>query len=404
MSDSARQAVAVVGAGIVGTSIAHELARRGHRVTLVDRDAPGSGCSFGNSGAISAGSVVPLAMPGVLASLPAMLGDPTRPLYLPWRYLPRALPWLARFVAAARPRRVAQSVAKLATLHDDAVALHRALSREVGVAELFVARGHLHLYPDANALARDEVAWRLRAEHGHRAERLSRADILALEPHAPARYTVAMFLADHATIVNPWRYVQAIAAAFVARGGRIERANVQALGRDGDGWRLEGLSQARFSDVVVAAGAWSNRLLAPLGARLPLTSQRGYHVQFRGAAPVTRTVVLADHKVFLTPMEQGLRAGGTVEIGGLAAPPDARRSAMLARLAQQAFPDLRLEGSSTWMGHRPCTPDSVPVIGPVAQQPGLHVATGHGHLGLTDAPRTALFVADALAARHGARV
>jgi D-amino-acid dehydrogenase len=391
--------IAVVGAGIVGTCIAYALRSRGHAVTLIDRDAPGNGASFGNSGAISPGSVAPLALPGVLASLPGMLGDPERPLYLPWRYLPRALPWLARFAASAQPAHVARSASRLADLHAQAVARHRALAREVGVPELVLPRGHLHLYPDAAALARDATAWRLREQHGYVAQRLDRAGIVALEPHAPARYGVGMFLADHATVVNPWRYVQAIAAAFTTRGGVLRRAEVTRIVPSTGGWMLEADGERSVhAQVVVAAGAWSRRLLDPLGVRLALESQRGYHVQFRGPSPVTRTVVLADRKVFLTPMEQGLRVGGTVEIGGLAAPPDPRRSAVLARIATEAFPDLASAGSTTWMGHRPCMPDSVPVVGAAPGNPGLLLAVGHGHLGLTDAPHTAERIAELIGA------
>src|SRR5579862_5576586 len=139
--------VAVVGAGIVGVCIAHALRKRGLDVTLIDRDDPGHCCSFGNSGAISPGSVAPLAMPGVLASVPSMLGDREGPLYLPLRYLPRALPWLLRFLASARTERVARSAERLAALHANAVERHVALAHEVGVPELIVRHGHLHLYP-----------------------------------------------------------------------------------------------------------------------------------------------------------------------------------------------------------------------------------------------------------------
>jgi D-amino-acid dehydrogenase len=325
-----------------------------------------------------------------------MLAQPDSPLYLPLSYLPRALPWLVRFAASARLARVQQSSARLADLHADAVARHRALTREVGAPELLLARGHLHLYPDDAALAKDATGWRLRAEHGYHAERLDRAGIVALEPNAPAGYNVGMYLADHATIVNPWRYVQAIAAAFTSAGGMLQRAEVTRIAPAAMGWEVmqAGGPAHRYATLVVAAGAWARRLLDPVGVHLALESQRGYHVQFRGPAPVTRTVVLADRKVFCTPMEQGLRVGGTVEIGGLAAPANPRRSALLARIATAAFPDLTLAGATHWMGHRPCMPDSVPVIGPASGHPRLLLAVGHGHLGLTDAPHTAERIAD----------
>ncbi len=393
--------VAVVGAGVVGTAVALELRRRGAQVTLIDRDAPGSGCSAGNSGALSPGSVAPLALPGVLASVPGMLRDSESPLHLPLAYLPFALPWLLRFVASARPDRVAEAARRLDEIHRGAIELHERMTRDIGVPQLFMRRGHLHLYPDEAALARDATGWRLRAEYGYRAERLDRAGVEALEPQAPPGYRIGMYLADHATILDPRRYVEAMAQAFVAAGGNLQRLDVSALRPDDGGWRVRAGSQALCCDqVVIAAGAWSGVLLDPLGVPLALESQRGYHVQFAGGRDVvSRTVVLADRKVFVTPMEDGLRAGGTVEIGGLARPPDPRRAALLERIARDCFPGLRDLPCGTWMGHRPCMPDSVPRVGPVPGRPGLWLAVGHGHLGLTDSLPTALRIADAMLGR-----
>ncbi len=387
--------IAVLGAGVVGCAIALELRKRGADVVLVDRDEPGSGCSFGNSGAISPGSVAPLAMPGVLASVPGMLLDDESPLFLPLRHLPAALPWLLQFVASARPARVAASAAKLAAIHAGALDAHEAMARELGVPELFLRRGHLHLYPDADALAKDAGGWRLREQYGFQVQQLDRAGILALEPGIAPRYHVGMYLADHATILNPLRYVQAMARAYAAAGGRIVRGLVQRLEDAPGGWRVQGIGEDCFDHAVVAAGAWSKALLAPLGVHLALESQRGYHVQFAGARDVvSRTVVLADRKVFVTPMEEGLRVGGTVEIAGLQAPPDERRAAVLARIARENFRGLEAVPSRTWMGHRPCMPDSVPVVGAAPGRRGLWIATGHGHLGLTDSLNTARRIAD----------
>lgn len=390
MSDEL-ETVAVIGGGIVGVCIAYELRKRGANVTLIDREEPGSGCSFGNSGAISPSSIAPLAMPGILKSVPGMLLDPESPLYLPMGYLPHALPWLGRFAWSARRKAVDRSVQRLAALHAGAVSRHEALAREVGVPELILQRGHLHLYPDQQALSKDAAAWRLRKEYGFHFECLDRAGILSLEPGISPRYRVGMFLADHATVRNPFRYVQAIFRKFVELGGHLRRVDVRALARAGSGWRIDSNEEPQSArHVIVAAGAWSRRLLDPLGIKLALETQRGYHVQFRQAAsPVSRTVVLTDRKVFITPMEEGLRVGGTVEIGGLAHAPSPKRADLLVRIARENFECLRDVSFSTWMGHRPCMPDSVPVVGPVDGQPGLWLAVGHGHLGLTDSVHTA---------------
>lgn len=396
-SEGAPVTATVVGAGIVGAATALELRKRGLDVALVDRDEPGRGCSFGNSGAISPGSVAPLALPGVIASVPRMLLDAKSPLRVPLSYVPKALPWLARFVASATPSRVARAAGRLHALHVDAVARHIALAAEVGTPDLVLVRGHLHLYQDDAALESDRMAWALRAHYGYAAKCLDRAAIIGLEPAVGPRYAAGMFLEDHATVRNPFRYVQAIARAFVSRGGVVRRGDVKRLAHRDGRWSVATDDIEWSSDiVVVATGAWSRSLLDVEGLRLPLESQRGYHVEFDGEAPVSRTVVLADRKTFVTPMETGLRVGGTVEIAGLTAPPDWRRAELLVDAAHEAFPSLRATPARRWMGHRPCLPDSVPFVGPVPDRPGLFAAVGHGHLGLTDAPATAVRIADAI--------
>ncbi|CAN5453032.1 FAD-binding oxidoreductase [soil metagenome] len=390
--------VGVIGAGVVGCCIALALRKRGAAVTLIDREEPGSGCSFGNSGALSPGSVAPLAMPGVLATVPGMLASADSPLYLPWTYLPRALPWLVRFVASSSSAKVQATAARLAALHAHSIERHESLAEEAGVAGLFLKQGHLHLYRDAASLEKDRGAWRLREQHGYRAERLDRAGVLALEPNIGERYSIGMLLADHATITDPFRYVQAIARRYVALGGQLVRARVDRIAANGPLWHVETTDAVHPVDaVVVAAGAWSARLLRPLGVRLSLESQRGYHVQFDGGRDlISRTVVLTDRKAFLAPMQEGLRIGGNVEIAGLDRAPDSRRSDLLERIARETFPALAERPARSWMGHRPCMPDSVPFVGPAPGRPGVWIATGHGHLGLTDSVNTAEQISEAL--------
>jgi D-amino-acid dehydrogenase len=392
-----RAPVAVIGAGIVGACVAWELRKRGHEVVLIDRDEPGRGASFGNSGAISPGSVAPLAMPGVLGSVPGMLLDPSAPLYLPPSYLVTAFPWLARFVAAARPERVRAIAAELAALHAGAIGNHLRLAAEIGAPELVIRAGHLHLYRDAAARAADEASWDLRRRHGVAFEALDRDGVLALEPAVGPAYAAGVFLADHATCTNPFRYVTRIVEAFVARGGRLVRDRLVSLEPAADGrWTCVG-ERARHpaSQVVLAAGAWSLELLRTVGLHAPLETQRGYHVTFQvDRAPVSRTVVLTDRKIFLAPMETGLRAGGTVEFGGLAREPDYARADRLAAFTVEAFPSLARAPFTKWMGHRPCMPDTLPRVGPVDGRPGMWLAFGHGHLGLTDSANSAKVIAE----------
>lgn len=406
MNDSSAPAqhVLVVGAGIVGLALAWKLRQEGAAVTVVDPAPPAEGgASFGNAGAISSSSVVPLAMPGLLRQVPRMLLDPAAPLHIPASYWLRAAPWLARFVAAARPAAVSRAVAALHTLQHLATEQHLALAREVGASELIRPLGHLYVYRDERQLAKDRANWDLRRSHGARIEMLDRHGIEGLEPAIGPAYRLGVFLPDHAHCASPHRYGQAVAKAFIAAGGEIRRDRILALSvSDGRVTGAKGEAQEHPADaVVVAAGAWSARLLARFGYRIPLETQRGYHVNLPAAGiDVTRPVIPADRKVFVTPMEGALRVAGTVEFGGLERAPNAARARLLYQDLAAVLPAARTEGAEGfWMGHRPCLPDSVPVIGPSRRVPGLWFAFGHGHLGLTGSAPTAAMLAPAILGR-----
>jgi glycine/D-amino acid oxidase-like deaminating enzyme len=386
MSGNGHDKIVVVGAGIVGACTAWHLLRRGADVTLIDRDEPGLGCSYGNAGALSSGSVAPLAMPGVMRDAVSMLLDPAAPLRIPLSYLPKAAPWLRRFVRASQPDTVRRISQALSTLLANSIEKHLELLGEIGAADLVRRTGQLYLYPDEAYLAKDTLSWTLRREHGLRVERIGRAEILALEPEVGPGYAVAMFTPEQGMSINPYGQVTAIASDFAHRGGRIVRDRIVAIDVDADRVRaVRGEAASNAADqAVICAGAWSTQLLAQLGYAIPLESQRGYHVTI--ASPgiaVARPVIAADRKVFLTPMEDGLRVAGTVEFGGLTRSPTRKRAEFLVRDLARVFPRAHVPAElSFWMGHRPCLPDSLPVLGP-SRHRGLWLNFGHGHLGLT---------------------
>lgn len=378
--------VIVIGAGIVGACTAWNLVRRGLKVVLIDKDEPGRGCSFGNAGAISFGSVVPLAMPGVLRGAIGMLLDPEAPLRIPLTYLPRAAPWLTQFVAAAKPATVARLADALSTILKYSFESHEYLAREIGAPDLIRRSGQLHVYPNDESLTKDGMSWRMRAEHGLRIEKLGRGDIVALEPDIGLDYQVGYLTPDQGMSVNPYRYVLALVADFVRHGGQPISDDVREILVEGN--QVVGVigSQQRHlaRNVVICAGAWSTQLLARLGYRIPLESQRGYHVMIaQPGISLSRQVIAADRKVFFTPMEGGLRLAGTVEFGGLEKPPTRRRAQALVKHMAAVFPGSTIPSDwDFWMGHRPCLPDSLPVVGP-SHHNGLWFNFGHGHLGLT---------------------
>jgi glycine/D-amino acid oxidase-like deaminating enzyme len=293
---------------------------------------------------------------------------------------------VAAAVRASRPddvRRIAQT---LSTLLANSMEKHIEILGEVGASDIARRTGQLYLYPDEKSLRKDTMSWALRREHGLRIEQLGRADILALEPDVGPDYTIGVFTPEQGMSINPYRQVTAIASDFARRGGHIIRDRIVGVLTEGSRVQaVQGESACYACDhAVICAGAWSAQLLADLGYVLPLESQRGYHVTIPSPeVAVGRPVVAADRKVFLTPMEDGLRVAGTVEFGGLARSPTRERAQYLVRDATRVFPRAKIPTEwSFWMGHRPCFPDSLPVMGP-SRHRGLWLNFGHGHLGLT---------------------
>lgn len=355
------------------------------------------GCSFGNSACLSAGSVAPLAMPGVVLGAPAMLLDKSGPLHIPPRYWLTAAPWLLRFVAASRSMEVERIAQALSALLRPSIDRHREMLRAIGAESLLRCDGQLFVYRDAAQLEKDRAVWELRRRHGAQFENVGEERMRSLEPAVGPAYTLGVLSTDGAMIANPYRHCQLVAQSLADAGVSILRDRVAAIEtEDGRaaGVRAEG-GRHRADAVVVCAGAWSGDLLRPLGYRVPLETQRGYHLTFADAGiEIGRPVIPADRKVFITPQEAGLRVGGTVELAGLEAPPNGARTELLVDDLRAVFPQARIDGPRTsWMGHRPCLPDSMPVLGESPRHAGLWFAFGHGHLGLTGSAITGAVLA-----------
>lgn len=395
----------IVGGGIVGLCAAYHLIEAGLEVRIIEPQGPGAECSWGNAGSLSSGSVAPLAMPGVLKQAWGMLLDPTGPLYVPASYLLHVAPWMARFVASSRPARVAEIARSLHSLIGNAVQEHKLLAAKVGTEELIIETGQLHLYPNQQALEKDNAGWALKKQHGLNATKVGRCDIQRLEPSIGHEYQMGYFLPDQPFIKDPYLYSTRIAEFLKKRGVTFVKDRVQSFERRNAGWLVKGEHHNyETSNVVLAAGAWSAKLLSPLGVKVPLESQRGYHLQFpQSEGLIQRLVVLADRKVFITPMQGGLRAAGTVEFGGLDRLPDSTRARLLGGHTHAALPSLDTSNPIEWMGHRPCLPDSLPVLGELPGIAGLWCAFGHGHLGLTGATGTGRLLADAMTGSQQAK-
>ncbi|HZQ62156.1 MAG TPA: FAD-dependent oxidoreductase [Casimicrobiaceae bacterium] len=391
------QRAAVIGAGVVGLACASYLQMRGHAVTLVDPRAPGEYCSYGNAGAFSRASCVPLGLPGSWRKVPGWLMDPMGPLAIRIGYLHRIVPWLWRLhrsTSLARVNRIADALHSLLTTTLDK---WRPLAQRAGVPELIVQQGYVFAYEGNAAFEGDALGRELRMQRGVQIEVLTGPAVREFDPALSPRITHLVVLPEQGHCPNPLRLSRALArrlrddgAQFVtqsARGFELVDGAVRRVHLD-DG-------SIDVDVVVVAAGAHSKGLAAKLGHDVPLETERGYHVMLESPSVVPRVPIMSgEGKFFVTPMEEGLRVAGTVELAGLDAPPDNRRADMLIPAVQRLLPGLTFSAAERWMGHRPSLPDSLPVLGRAASLRNAFFAFGHGHVGLTAAAPTGEIIAD----------
>lgn len=400
--DTHRRDITVIGAGVVGIACARALQRDGHRLRVLDPQPPGHGCSWGNAGVFATDSVMPLATPATLASVPGMLLQREAALSLRWRYLPRLLPWLLRFAANARPARVEALADALTALCLAADESTRMLIDGSRAAELVRWTGWLHVYETQAGLAagRREAAEIRR--RGVSCDVLDADSVRGLVPELGPRVVGGRHAPDCAMCSDPGALVERLAADIEAEGGEVVRARAHGLMCTDDGVRIDtDVGGFDAEHVVVATGIEANELARQIGDRFPLETERGYHLMIPDAGIRPRMPVMAgEHKVVTTAMDRGLRIAGLTELGGMHLPPDPRRfRGMLARV-QRLFPDLRAADWTEWMGFRPTLPDSLPVIGRSPRNAHVSYAFGHQHLGLTLAALTGRLVADELAGRE----
>jgi D-amino-acid dehydrogenase len=396
-----KKTVAVIGAGMVGITAASFLLRKGHDVIVLDSGNPGEGTSFGNAGCLNGSSVVPMSMPGTIRHVPGWLTDPMGPLVIRWGYLPTLAPWLLRFIRAGTEEKVQQQARALRTLLAQGIETLAPLVRDAGAQDLVQRQGHLFVYRSLAGWEKESLAWRLRRDNGITWDEFSQDELRQLDPTLSRDYVKGVVVRENGHTTNPHRLVGRLAQAFQRDGGRIERR--RAIGFELADGRLTAI---RCTDgplpadaAVVAAGIWSKALAAELGDRVPLETERGYHLMIRDPEAVPRIPTAdADGKFVATPMELGLRLAGTVELAGLDAPPRWERARVLLTHARRMFPALRddypEERITRWMGHRPSLPDSLPVIGASRRSRDVIYAFGHGHVGMACSAKTGATVAE----------
>ncbi|NNG02548.1 MAG: FAD-binding oxidoreductase [Inquilinus sp.] len=400
MPNGRPKSVIVIGAGIVGVSAAIWLARAGASVTLVDRNAPGTGTSYGNAGVLAACSVVPVTTPGLIAKGPKLLLDPNFPLFLRWRYLPRLAPWLVRYLSHANDADTRRIAAGLAPIVSDTVEQHQALTEGTDAADWVVGSDYVFAYADRAAFEADRYVWALRKNAGFEPDLIEGDGVHDYEPALGPSVGLLARMRDHGFVRDPGGYVQSLARVFEREGGRIKQAEVRDI-RLSDG-RVTGVETETGLDecdtAVLTTGVWSKPLADKLGLSVPLETERGYHIVLKDPSIRLRApTMVASGKFVATSMDGGLRCAGVVEFGGLEAGPSDAPLALLRKQVGETFPTLEFDGVENWLGHRPAPADSLPLIGEIGNT-GVIAGFGHHHIGLTGGPKTGRLIADLITA------
>jgi D-amino-acid dehydrogenase len=387
----------VLGAGIVGTSIAVHLAKLGLSVALIDRAGAGEGTSYGNAGIIEGNTIFPPAFPSNFGELARMALKRSPVVNYHLGHLARVAPWLNAFRIASQPAHLRETARVMRPLFGRAVAEHDAMAVDASAERYFNNRGWLKLYRTDKAFAALSPELDLSAQLGIANVPLDRAGALALEPAVRGSFRHAVHWTGAVSVTNPLALTRAYAAYFGARGGMVLTGDARSLHRTGSRWRVETDSgPVDSNDAVLSLGPWAPEVLDPLGIKLPFAVKRGYHLHFRPAqgASLSRPVLDAENGYVLAPMEQGIRLTTGVEFAARDAEPTPVQLDRVLPAAREAFPLGERIEPNPWLGARPCFPDSRPVISRAPKHGGLWLAFGHAHWGLTLGPVTGRLIAE----------
>ena len=377
--------VGVIGAGIQGVCTSLFLMRKGFKVTLIDRDDPGkSSASYGNAGHFSPYASVPINRPDILIDVPSMLLSSTGPLALKWNYVPKMLPWFIKFIKNCTKKNMLHTAKYMHQILDRALPAYDELFKDIDVSELVESRGIIYFWTEKDLKSR-ELEINIRNELGVKQQLLKPHEIHDLEPNIKKIYHGGVLYPNARHAKNPGKILLKLFDSFIKRGGRFEKQNVQSINFSSTYKPIikTDLNFYSFDKLVIACGAFSKKLTDQVDEKIPLDTERGYHVHFKGFDHLlSRPVIFLNRGFGITPMQQGLRVVGTVEFGGLNNPPSKKRILNLVNNAKYLFPEIG-EHYDEWLGFRPTLPDFLPVIGPSKKYKNLFYSFGHHHLGWT---------------------
>ncbi len=395
--------VTVIGAGIVGICTALSLLELGFTVDILDRDPPAEGASHGNAGVVSPWSCVPQSLPGLWKYIPKWTLDPEGPVAIRWGYLPWFLPWAFKFLRAGNLAALPAIADAMNALNRPNVDLYRHHLTGTGMQHLLSDSLYVHVYKDPAAADLGQLAWRMRADRGVPLQIVNNGELHEIEPALSNDYKAAVLIKDQARAIDPGAIGKTFAEKAMSMGATFRQTSVDRISPSPEGgWILQtGAGELDADKLVIAAGAWSARLLEPLGIKVPLEAERGYHLVFRDPGiTVNNSIMDTQGKFAASSMLAGVRCAGTAEFAGLDAPPDYRRAEVFKRLGRKLFPLLNVDDVEEWMGTRPSFPDSLPCIGEVPGRPNLFSAFGHSHYGFGMAPNTGRIVAELISGQQ----
>ena len=375
--------IGVIGAGIQGVCNALFLQKKGFKVTLFDRDEPGNSATYGNAGHFSPYASVPLNRPDVIADIPAMLASSRGPLALKWNYVHKMIPWFLRFLLNCSERKMMHTAKNMHQILDLALPAFDELFEEIELNGLVENKGIIYVWNDQNLKSR-ELEIKIRKELGVKQQLLSPKDIHDLEPNIKPFYHGGVFYDYARHTRNPKKILLKLFDNFLKKGGKFLKLNIKDINFDDDKPVIRSETQRFiFDKLVISCGVFSKRLTDKLHENIPMDTERGYHVHFKGFDHlISRPVVYANRGFGMTPMEQGLRVVGTVEFGGLDNPLSKSRIKNLIMNAKDMLDGLP-EHEDEWLGFRPTLPDYLPVLGPSKNYKNVFYSFGHHHLGWT---------------------
>ena len=376
--------IGVIGAGILGVCNALFLQKKGYQVTLFDKDEPGNpSASYGNAGHFSPYASIPLNRPDILTDIPAMLLSSSGPLALKWNYVPKMIPWFLKFLKNCSTKNMMHTAKYMHQILDIALPAYDELFEEIDLSGLVENKGIMYIWNDQNLKSR-ELEINIRNEIGAEQQLLNKKEIHDLEPNIKKIYHAGVFYEKARHARNPKKILLKLFDLFLKKSGKFLKLNIQNLQFDEEKPILKSDAQTFFFDrIVIACGAFSKKLTDKLDEKIPLDTERGYHIHFKDCDHlISRPVVFTNRGFGMTPMEQGLRVVGTVEFGGLENPLSKSRIKNLVNNAKYMLDGLP-EHQDEWLGFRPTLPDYLPVIGPSKNYKHVFYSFGHHHLGWT---------------------